>query len=286
MRECCGSMYNHRIRILVKSEKLLQPGISLAFRRGHWGPEKCSGLTKALQWVGSQRPLLPPSHTLITVTAEIEAEIAAQHLFWVPPFWHLSMGPTEPLGMGPVVHEQWGFQASVIILSFLILPFSFWGKQLTLKGAVHSCIQGFLSLVWWILEASSIKSALLHVKSQAHYLNTSCVQSSFLGALGTTQTHALIHLLCVAEGPSAIRSKLPVYLQRAWSIHFLLTLILGGAWVAQSVKCLPSASVMIPGSWDPAPYHIIRLPAQQGVYFSLSCLLSSAHALSLSLSIS
>ena len=27
-----------------------------------------------------------------------------------------------------------------------------------------------------------------------------------------------------------------------------------GAWVAQSVKCLPSAQVMIPGSWDRAPY--------------------------------
>jgi len=28
---------------------------------------------------------------------------------------------------------------------------------------------------------------------------------------------------------------------------------LGGAWVAQSVKHLPSAQVMILGSWDPAP---------------------------------
>ena len=33
-----------------------------------------------------------------------------------------------------------------------------------------------------------------------------------------------------------------------------------GVWVAQSVKRLPSAQVMIPGSWDQAQR---RLPAQQ-----------------------
>ena len=30
---------------------------------------------------------------------------------------------------------------------------------------------------------------------------------------------------------------------------------LGAPWVAQSVKCLPSAQVLTPGSWDGAPGH-------------------------------
>ena len=41
-----------------------------------------------------------------------------------------------------------------------------------------------------------------------------------------------------------------------------------GAWVAQSVKYLPSAQVMISGSWDQALH--IRLTAQRGAYFFLS----------------
>ena len=48
--------------------------------------------------------------------------------------------------------------------------------------------------------------------------------------------------------------------------------ILGGAWVAQSVKLLPLAQVMIPGSWDQP--QMVGLSAQKGVCFSLSlCLL-------------
>ena len=34
-----------------------------------------------------------------------------------------------------------------------------------------------------------------------------------------------------------------------------------GAWVAQMVKCLPSAQVVIPGSWDGAPH---RAPCSAG----------------------
>ena len=34
-----------------------------------------------------------------------------------------------------------------------------------------------------------------------------------------------------------------------------------GAWVAQSVKCLPSAQVMISGSWDRAPHQVPPLGA-------------------------
>ena len=34
-----------------------------------------------------------------------------------------------------------------------------------------------------------------------------------------------------------------------------------GTWVAQSVKCLPSAQVMVPGSWDQAPH---RAPCSAG----------------------
>ena len=46
----------------------------------------------------------------------------------------------------------------------------------------------------------------------------------------------------------------------------------GNAWVAQLVKCLPWAQVMImiPGSWDPAHF---GLPAQWGVSFPLFPLL-------------
>ena len=40
-----------------------------------------------------------------------------------------------------------------------------------------------------------------------------------------------------------------------------------GTWVAQSVKWLPSAQVMIPGSWDGAPH---LAPAQWGVCVALS----------------
>ncbi|CAK7313434.1 hypothetical protein VULLAG_LOCUS17524 [Vulpes lagopus] len=42
-----------------------------------------------------------------------------------------------------------------------------------------------------------------------------------------------------------------------------------GPWAAQSVKCLPSAQVMIPGNWDGAP-HGIGCPAPWGACFSLS----------------
>ena len=42
-----------------------------------------------------------------------------------------------------------------------------------------------------------------------------------------------------------------------------------GTWVAQWVKPLSLAQVMISGSWDGAPLPI-RLPAQQGVCFYLA----------------
>jgi len=42
-----------------------------------------------------------------------------------------------------------------------------------------------------------------------------------------------------------------------------------GAWVTQSVKRLPLAWVMIPGSWDQAPCWRVGLPAQWGICFSL-----------------
>ena len=57
-----------------------------------------------------------------------------------------------------------------------------------------------------------------------------------------------------------------------------------GSWVAQSVKHLPSAQVMISG---PGIRPHIRLPAQQGVCLSLSiCLSPSRCSLTLSLSLS
>jgi len=37
-----------------------------------------------------------------------------------------------------------------------------------------------------------------------------------------------------------------------------------GTWVAQSIKCLPTAQIMIPGSWDRA------LCIGRGAFFSLS----------------
>ena len=49
--------------------------------------------------------------------------------------------------------------------------------------------------------------------------------------------------------------------------------------MAQSVKHLPSAQVMIPGSWDRAP---CRAPVQRGVGFSLSLCPSCSCFLSLS----
>ena len=56
-----------------------------------------------------------------------------------------------------------------------------------------------------------------------------------------------------------------------------------GTWVAQSVKGLPSAQVMIPGSSDLEP--CVGLPADQGVCFSLSlCCSPCLCSLSLSLS--
>ena len=36
---------------------------------------------------------------------------------------------------------------------------------------------------------------------------------------------------------------------------------MSGTWVAQLVNCLPSAQVMIPGSWDRAPH---RTPCSVG----------------------
>lgn len=53
-----------------------------------------------------------------------------------------------------------------------------------------------------------------------------------------------------------------------------------GTWVPQLINCLPSAQIMIPGSWDRAH---IGFPAQQGMCFSLSLCPSPTHALSLSL---
>ena len=55
--------------------------------------------------------------------------------------------------------------------------------------------------------------------------------------------------------------------------------VLGGAWVAQSVKCLLLAQVMISGFWDQAP--VSGAPCSAGsLLFPL--LLSPAQALSLS----
>ena len=54
-----------------------------------------------------------------------------------------------------------------------------------------------------------------------------------------------------------------------------------GTWVAQSVKWLPSAQIMISGSWDQAP---IGPPAQQGVCFSSLSASSPLLVLMLSLS--
>ena len=59
----------------------------------------------------------------------------------------------------------------------------------------------------------------------------------------------------------------------SFEIIFILKAWTQDAWVAQFVKCLPWAQVMISGSWE-------RVPAKQGAYSSLcpfpcSCSLSN-----------
>ena len=73
----------------------------------------------------------------------------------------------------------------------------------------------------------------------------------------------------------ALRSSLDVY-------PFFKILFLGGLWVAQSVKCLSLAQVMIPQSWNQAP-HGAPCSAGESASPSLSAALP-AWALSHSLS--
>ena len=52
-------------------------------------------------------------------------------------------------------------------------------------------------------------------------------------------------------------------------------IILGGTWVAQSVKQLPSTQVMIPGSWDRVLHWApCREPASPSAYVSASLCVS------------
>jgi len=60
-------------------------------------------------------------------------------------------------------------------------------------------------------------------------------------------------------------------------------LVGGGAWVAQSVKRLPSVLVMVPGAWDRAPH---RAPCSAGSLLLPLPLPLLVFPLSLSLSLS
>ena len=55
----------------------------------------------------------------------------------------------------------------------------------------------------------------------------------------------------------------------------------GGAWVAQSIKCLPLVQVVILGSWDQAPCSAGSLPLPLPLLHPRPCSLSLLLTLSL-----
>ena len=78
----------------------------------------------------------------------------------------------------------------------------------------------------------------------------------------------------VREEASSVQQKDTKATERVWALvpctdmerPLLKSSPLRGTWEAQSVRCLPLAQVMVPGSWDPGH---VGLPAQRGVCFPL-----------------
>ena len=62
--------------------------------------------------------------------------------------------------------------------------------------------------------------------------------------------------------------------------QFIKNSVKRDTWVAQLVKCLPSAQVMIPGSWDQVPHWA---PCSVGSLLLPLLLPTPSHSLSLSL---
>ena len=102
--------------------------------------------------------------------------------------------------------------------------------------------------------------------------NTNSSKTNFFYLENFYYYFALVVLLMTKENMPVVktsdRSKLegksPLWTHPI-ELLFDLNGIFRDAWVAQSVKLLPSAQVMIPGSWDQVPHQV---PCSAGACFS------------------
>ena len=124
------------------------------------------------------------------------------------------------------------------------------------------------------------ESNTLHDRWTTGYIRLCTVDNGIVSVLNLLNSITLLwssrRTFLISEAET-LRSKGAEYLQSTLKRFQIKMYAYWGAWVAQSVKRLPLAQVMIPGSWDRVP--------QWGVCFSLSSACRSPCFCTLSLSV-